>query len=130
MRIFAGALATTSAALFSFAAAELRAAEPKFEFAKAEVVEAAIWKATAQGGLVLTGGNSSSTAGAAGLNVTRNAGKNKVALDLGGAYARTELDVSADADADGFIGPGELTTERRTSSRLLTGKLRYDYRAL
>jgi hypothetical protein len=113
--------------LLSLAGAAAHAAEPgKFEFGKAEAVEETVWKATAQGGLVLAGGNSSATAGSAGLNITRNAGANKLALDVSGAYARTEVDVSADANADGFIGPAEITTERRTSSRLLAGRLRYD----
>jgi hypothetical protein len=104
-----------------------RAADPtRFEFGKPDAVEQTVWKATAQGGLVLTSGNSSGTAGSAGLNVIRNAGANKLALDVSGSYARTEIDVSADANADGFIGPAEIITEERTSSRLLAGRLRYD----
>jgi hypothetical protein len=126
MRTLVAALVTATG-LLSLVVGDAGAAEPKFEFGKPEVVQETVWKASAQGGLVLSGGNSSATAGSAGLSITRNAGRNKLAADVSGAYARTEVDVSADADADGFIGPGELTTERRTSSRLLSGKLRYDF---
>jgi hypothetical protein len=127
MRILRAAVAVAIGGPLLLVGGELRAADPpKFEFGKVEAVDQTVWKASAQGGLVLSGGNSSATAGAAGLTIARNAGRNKLAMDLSGAYARTEVDVSSDADADGFIGPGELTTERRTSSRLLSGRLRYD----
>lgn len=126
MRVSRSLLASVAFGRLVLGATGADAAEPKFEFGKPEPVEETVWKASAQGGLVVTGGNSSGTAGAAGLSISRNAGKNKLAIDVSGSYARTEVDISADANADGFIGVDELTTERRTSSRLLSGKLRYD----
>ncbi len=99
MRVVIWAIVSLSAGVLRAGVAG--AAEPNFEFGKAEEVKETAWKAVAQGGLVITSGNSSATAGSAGLNVARDDGRNKVALDLGGGQRPP---IGQGADRGGQVG--------------------------
>ena len=71
------------------ACAVARADEPKYEFAKPDEVKGVVWKASANLGLLGTYGNSRSVALSGALNISRNDGKNKIALDAAGAYSQS-----------------------------------------
>lgn len=106
--------------------------DPKFEYAKEEELkkvdkhEAPQWKAQAQAGLMMTTGNSRSTTLSSAFHASRKEGKNKVVLDMAGAYARSSIDVAADFDNDGFVDEVELQRITRTSSESWLVKPRYD----
>src|SRR5438105_4801681 len=88
------------------AAPPARADEPKFEYGKhAEVkdVKGVEWKASAQGGLILTTGNSQVTTASLGADVSRRQGNNKFQLSLGGAYAKSDVFIAVDKDMNGSI---------------------------
>ncbi len=112
--------------LLALTAGAARAQEPKFEYAKPEEVKAVEWKASAQAGLILTTGNSKSTALSGTLTASRKAGDNKLALEAAGAFARSELLIASDANMNGTIGAGEITRTSQTTTENWTAKLRYD----
>jgi hypothetical protein len=70
------------------AATAARAADPKFEYKPIETVKKVEWKVSAQAGLVLNTGNANTLAFSASGFASRNDGKNKLTLDVGGTYAR------------------------------------------
>jgi hypothetical protein len=63
------------------------AQDPKFEYGKLEEVKAVEWKASAQFGLILTTGNSRSTAFSGSALASRKAGDNKLAIDASSSPA-------------------------------------------
>ena len=66
---------------------------PTFDFAKpASDVKDVIWKASAQGGVLYTTGNSNSLTVSGAINTSRDDGKNRVQLDANVAYARSSVD--------------------------------------
>jgi len=65
--------------------------EPKFVFGKAEEVKTVEWKAQAKGGILLTTGNSQSQNATFSLSASRKEGNNKLALDGGLAYGRSNI---------------------------------------
>jgi large conductance mechanosensitive channel len=70
-------------------------AEPKFEYGKPDDVTAqapaVIWKAQVKGGLLVTSGNSQTTNGSLGLNVSRREGGNRLTVDGNYAYGRSNV---------------------------------------
>jgi hypothetical protein len=102
------------------------AAQPKFEYGKKEDVKAVEWKASAQAGLILTTGNSRSVAFSASATASRKAGNNKLSLEAGAAYARSDVLIAVDADMSGTIGPSEITRDDAETTKNWNLKLRYD----
>jgi putative salt-induced outer membrane protein YdiY len=103
--------------------------EPKFEHAKPPAKDASSkveWKASVQAGFVYTSGNSRSATFSAGAAASRSDGKNKIALDVGGVYARSSVLVINDSNKSGAIGPDEITRESQTTAKNWNLKLRYD----
>jgi hypothetical protein len=84
------------------------------------------WKASAQGGLIITAGNSRITALSAGLIASRKAGKNRLQLEGGLAYARSSVFVAADLNGNMLIEENEIQRPTSTTNRGWTSKARYD----
>ena len=100
---------------------------PTFDFAKpASDVKVVIWKASAQGGVLYTTGNSNSLTVSGAINTSRDDGKNRVQLDANVAYARSSVDAAVDANNNRVVDPGEIITVTSTTAQLYAGKLRYD----
>lgn len=106
------------------------AQDPTFQFGKAEEVKdvkGVEWNASAEFGLVFTTGNSETTTITGGAKAARKEGDNKLSAELGGAFARAGVRQLDDSNGNGQIDDeSEITTVSTTSSRNLTGKLRYD----
>lgn len=106
------------------------AQDPTFQFGKAEEVKdvkGVEWDASAEFGLVFTTGNSETTTITGGAQAARKEGDNKFSAELDGAFARAGVRQLADNNGNGQIDDeSEITTVSTTSSRNLTGKLRYD----
>jgi hypothetical protein len=109
------------------------AADPKWEFGKQEETKRVEWKATVQAGLLLNTGNANTLAFSAGASGSRNDGKNRVQLDVGGTYARATVASAADTGdgmggkiPDGVIEPSEISYTTSTTAALWSLKLRYD----
>lgn len=106
------------------------AQDPTFQFGKAEEVKdvkGVEWNASAEFGLVFTTGNSETTTITGGANAARKEGDNKFSAELSGAFARAGVRQLDDGNGNGLIDDeSEITTVSTTSSRNLTGKLRYD----
>ncbi|HEY7373549.1 MAG TPA: DUF481 domain-containing protein [Polyangia bacterium] len=108
--------------------------EPKFTFAKPEEQKPAAppveWKVQAKGGFNLTSGNSQTTNATAGLTASRKEGNNRLGLDGGIAYGRSNIYVAT-------IGPDpmmptntaaitDLTRQEVTTTNNWFTKGRYD----
>jgi hypothetical protein len=123
MRILAVSFAIASSALPA-------AADPKFEFGKAEEVEKVKdveWTAAAELGLVFTTGNSETTTISAGLKSSRKTGKNKLSLEGSVTYAQSSVLVLDDINGNGLVDNElEITTETTTTAETLASKVRYD----
>jgi hypothetical protein len=72
---------------------------PKFDFGKPEEVKVVEWKAMAKGGFLVTSGNSETQSGTLTANASRKEGNNKLTLDMGGAYGRSNNRVPNFTDA-------------------------------
>jgi hypothetical protein len=128
-----GALATLAACLTSAGARAQN--QPKFEFAKNDAAApppaagdgapAVEWKAQAKGGGVLTTGNSQSTSATFSASTSRKQGNNKVALDAGLAYGRSNVitTVVPDPAMPTIITAGRTTVDTTNNWH---GKGRYD----
>lgn len=112
------------------AAAPAYAGDPKFEYGKSDDVKdvkAVEWHASAEVGVVFTTGNSETTTITGAAKSDRKAGDNKFSAELSGAFAQTGVRQLADQNGNGLIdNEGEIDTVTTTSSKNLTGKLRYD----
>lgn len=97
--------------------------EEAAELTRADHVE---WKVQAQGGLILTTGNSRVTTAAAGLNAFRKANRNKFSLEAGAAYARSRIALAIDENANGVIDRGEVVRRSQTTNRSWLVRGRYD----
>ena len=105
----------------------VRADPPKFEFKKPEDIKKKVeWKLSAQLGLVMATGNSNNLSFAAGATASRFDGKNKLTLDVGGAYARSTTVTAIDQNGDGRISPLEISTAQQETTALWNVALRYD----
>lgn len=106
------------------------AQDPTFQFGKAEEVKdvkGVEWNASAEFGLVFTTGNSETTTITGGAKADRKEGDNKFSAEVGGAFAQSGVRQLSDQNGNGTIdNEGEIVTVTTTSSRNLTGKLRYD----
>jgi hypothetical protein len=119
------------AVLFALAILALPvAADPKFEFGKAEEVEKVKeveWTAAAELGLVFTTGNSETTSLSAGLKSSRKTGQNKLSLEGSVTYAQSSVLVLDDINGNGLVDNElEITTQTTTTAETLTSKVRYD----
>jgi hypothetical protein len=103
-----------------------QAPNPKFEYGKLEEVKLVVWKTTVQAGLVLNTGNANNLAFTASGMASRNDGKNKVQLDVGGTYARSTVVTANNSPTDKFTEPGEIQHTTSTTAALWNVKLRYD----
>jgi putative salt-induced outer membrane protein YdiY len=84
------------------------------------------WTATAEGGLLFTTGNARTTTVTAAAKSTRLSGKDKLAAELGLAYARSTVLVPED-DGDGVIeNQGEIGDKTSTTANTWKGIVRYD----
>lgn len=134
-RLLAFALAGLTLGVFD--ARPALADDPKFEYKKSDDVkqdstEKSHWKANANAGLIATTGNAKSVSFSAGAMIMRNDGKNRVELDVDGAYARQTVYMSNDRPdilgmTNGTIdGPDEIKSYTKSSAANWNLKLRYD----
>jgi hypothetical protein len=120
------------ATLVASSSAALAQPTPAFKYATAEEAAAlekakeVKWEAAAQGGLILTTGNSRVTTFAAGLSASRKAQKNKLSLEAGGAYARSSIFLGVDANGNGALSEDEIDRPSLTTTRSWMVKGRYD----
>ncbi|MDZ4695634.1 MAG: DUF481 domain-containing protein [Deltaproteobacteria bacterium] len=102
--------------------------DPKFAHIAAEKpIEAPVWKAQAKGGLVLSGGNSRSTTGSVGGDVSYKNGNHQVGVFGGLTYvesAAREFIVGADGSGGKVITGSERVS--RTTSKRSEARGRYD----
>jgi hypothetical protein len=104
------------------------AADPKFEYGKKEDVKPEDeWKASVQAGLILTSGNSQITTFSGGAALSYKHASEKFALDVAGAFARSEILVGTDTNMNGTIGPDEIDRIDQTTTKNVAGKIRYDH---
>jgi putative salt-induced outer membrane protein YdiY len=110
-----------------------RADDPKYEFGKQAEVKTVEWKASVQAGFLYTTGNSNTASISGGATASRNDGKNKVSLDVAGAYARSTI-LQSNLGSDHGTGmidttinrPDEIKSVPKITAANVTGKLRYD----
>jgi hypothetical protein len=96
---------------------------PSFAEEEVKIIE---WKASAQAGLVLNTGNADTVSVSASANVSRNDGKNRFSLDVGGAYAKAAFDQAVDKNMDGSYSEDEITRQEKNVAGLWNLKFRYD----
>jgi hypothetical protein len=99
--------------------------DPKFSFGAPEAVKLVEWKAQAKGGFMVTTGNSQTTNGTLVAGVSRKEGNNKLALEAGGAFGRSNNRV---AIIDTTVAPNTYAIGRQEveSTNNYYGKGRYD----
>ena len=103
--------------------------DPTYSYGKADDVKdvkAVTWAAKGELGLVETTGNSKSTTISAGANALRKDKDNKLELTLAAIYARATTRLVDDANGNGVIDNGELTSSTNTAAESAQAKLRYD----
>jgi len=104
--------------------------DPKFEYGKHDDVKDikdVEWTAAAEGGLVLTTGNSETISASGGFKASRKSGDNKLALEASGTYSKSGVRVLDDKNGNGMIDdPSEIKTVETVTSETLASKLRYD----
>lgn len=104
--------------------------DPKFKYGKSKDVKdvkGVEWKASAQAGMIVTSGNARTTTIAGSAKTSRKTADNKFQFELNGAFARSAVLVSADANGDGLIGSeNEITRSTATSAEAWAAKARYD----
>jgi putative salt-induced outer membrane protein len=84
------------------------------------------WTAKGEAGLVESTGNSETTTVTVGLNATRKDKDNKLDMSLAGTFARATIHTATDANANGVIDPGELSSSTATSAENAIAKVRFD----
>lgn len=101
---------------------------PEFKFAKPaeELPKEVEWKASAEGGLIVTTGNSQARTVAGAFKGSRIAGKDKFEFTAAGAYARSSIFVAVDGNVDGAISADEIQRPSTTSTKAWEAKGRYD----
>tara|TARA_R110002096_G_scaffold143328_3_gene299188 strand:+ start:50878 stop:51807 length:930 start_codon:yes stop_codon:yes gene_type:complete len=125
-------LSLFSAAILFASSGVAEAKDPKFSHTSEEELAAlkkqseVEWKAGALAGLILTTGNARTTTLSAGAKASRKAGKNKLALEVGGAFAESSIFLANDANNSGDIDETEYTRQTDETARILEGKARYD----
>lgn len=134
MKIYIQVAVVTALLLDSLSLSHAEA--PKFEYVKKDDVKKeaeraakkkdAVWQASAQAGLLMTTGNAQQTTISSGFRASRKEGKNKVQLELGGAFARSTIFLAADENGNGFVDEAEITRVSKTASQSWLVKSRYD----
>jgi hypothetical protein len=125
------ALKIAALLLSGMVASVASAADPTFQYGKYEEKKAVEWKANASLGLLLTTGNANQLSFTAAAMGMRHDGKNKLQLDVSGAYSRATL-LSANDGGDNSAPNGVIDNEReiartsQTVTALWNTKLRYD----
>lgn len=117
------------ACLFASTSALAQSPPPTFEAGKREDVKdvnKVDWTAKGEAGLVETTGNSKTTTATLGASAMRKDKDNKLELTLSAMFARATTRTAADANGNGVIDDGELSTATTTSAQNAAGKLRYD----
>ena len=114
-----GAKYAAAVALLLASATAFAQGNPKFEFAKAEEVKAVEWKAQAKGGLIVTAGNSQTTSGTFNVNAARKEGNNRLALEGGVAYGRSNI-LTAHVNDNGT--PADTTDDNIDALSRTTGR--------
>lgn len=109
-------------ALFAAAPAHAQK-DPKFDFGKLEEVKVVEWKAQAKGGIAMTTGNSQTTNGTVAASVSRKEGNNKLALEGGAGYGRSNNRI---ATVDPTLDTYTVDRQSITSTNNYYGKGRYD----
>jgi hypothetical protein len=99
---------------------------PKFVYEKPAEVKTVEWKSGVKTGLLLTSGNSQMTTFTFGGNAIRKDPSNKLALDFNAAYARSNILIANDVNANGTLDPGEITRQGQTTANFWNVKARYD----
>jgi hypothetical protein len=102
------------------------AGDPSFSYGKYEDKKVVEWKAAASAGLLLTTGNANQLSFSAAAMGSRHDGKNKLQLDVSGAYARASVVSANDVNNNGLLDPGEIKRDSAVSTALWNVKLRYD----
>ena len=99
---------------------------PSFEFKKPPKTEEVEWNVQAKLGLLVSGGNSQAVSLSMGGTASRKSHGNRLLLDAGLAYARSQLRIASDVNGDGFIGPDEILTQTQTTTQSWSVQGRYD----
>ena len=104
------------------------AQDPKFVYGTpAPNIEKAVWKASAQAGLILATGNANNLTLSGGAALSRVDSRNKIALDVNAAYGRATNYIANDKNGDQLLsGPDEIDTSTQTNSKMWNVKVRYD----
>ena len=124
LRRAASALSIVLGLTALFAAAPAHAQkDPKFDFGKPEEVKVVEWKAQAKGGIAMTTGNSQTTNGTVAASVSRKEGNNKLALEGGAGYGRSNNRI---ATVDPILNTYTVDRQSITSTNNYYGKGRYD----
>lgn len=106
-----------------------QAQDPKFAFAAAPTegqAQSAVWKASAQAGLMLATGNANSLTISGGASASRTDAHNKLALDASAAYGSATTYVANDLNGDKLLAASEIESSTQTSTKQWNVKLRYD----
>lgn len=107
-------------------ASSAHADDPKFVYGKYEEKKEVEWKAAASAGLLMTTGNANQFSFSAAAMASRHDGKNRLQLDVSGAYARATTLMIDDVNANGLVDDGDIKRQTNTSTALWNTKLRYD----
>jgi hypothetical protein len=105
-----------------------RGADPKFEYGKLEEVKLVVWKVNVSVGALINTGNSNNASVSASGFASRMDGKNKLTLDVGGAFARsTTYGPTELARMQGFIASeADILATEQTTTAMWGAKFRYD----
>jgi hypothetical protein len=118
------------AAVIAAMAGPAYADDPKFVYAKQDEVKdvkSVEWRATAEGGVIFTTGNSETTSATGGLKLSRKEGDNKFQLDASANYAKSSVRAGVDMNGNGTIDdPSEIVTLDTLTAETLASKARYD----
>jgi hypothetical protein len=117
--------------LLALAASPAFADDPKFAYGDktkdVKDVKGTQWTATAEGGVVLTTGNSETTTATGGFHVTRKTGNNKLSAEGSVAYAKSAIKTLNDKNGNMLIdGEDELVTIDTLTAETIQSKIRYD----
>jgi hypothetical protein len=102
------------------------AAEPTFTFLPPDQGTPPPWKASAQVGLHVSGGNAQAFQVTASGAVARRWTSDRLALEALGAFTRSRVDVAVDTNGTAGIGPTEVRRIVQTTAKAWTLGARYD----
>lgn len=102
-------------------------ADPSFDYGKVPAKKkGSPWAVQAKAGLILSGGNATSTSVTAGASAAYVVGKNRFQLSGDLAYARSTIYGVDDANGNGVVDPGEIIGDSQTTTQLYDANARYD----